>query len=208
MIIKDIVNLAKYSELSAVATKDNVEAITAFINLGMIELYKKFPIKVEEHVVNLVDGTMYYEMPENFMYVLSAYGEIPEASTVKSSPIPINEEDCDYSIFFVDWNTVQIPSSITGSYVSIIYVAKPEPITSVQADDGVTVLDLPDTLVDALLSYVGYRGHLGVKSDSQAENNAHWARFERNCKRAVESGVAYPADSMSMSKRVSDRGFV
>lgn len=208
MIIKDVVSLAKYSELAGVATKDNIDAITAFINLGMIELYKKFPIKVEEHIVDLVEDTVYYEMPENFMYILSAYGEVPAVDKEKTLLLPINEEDCDYSIFFTDWNTVQIPSDISGDHVSIIYVAKPKPITAVQADDGITTLDLPDTLVDALLSYIGYRGHLGVKSDSQSENNAHWARFERNCKRAVDAGVAYPSDSLSMIKRISDRGFV
>ena len=35
MIIQDIVNLAKYSELFGVAVKDDIDAITSFINLGM-----------------------------------------------------------------------------------------------------------------------------------------------------------------------------
>lgn len=207
MIIQDVVNSAKYSELSGVAVKDNIPAIVAFINLGMLEIYKRFPIKVEEHVINLISGTVYYEMPENFMYCIEAFGEQKENSTC-SNEISINDEEDLESIFFNDWNTVQVPFSVTGAYVSVIYVAKPTPITVTQAEDGVTTLDIPDTLIDVLLSYVGYRGHMGVKSDSQSENNAHWVRFERSCEKAIELGVAFPSDSSSMSGRITDRGFV
>lgn len=208
MIIKDVVNLAKYSELSGVAVKDNIDVITAFINLGMLELYKRFPIKVEEHIVSLVNGTSYYEMPDDFMYSLEAFAEADINAESQSVPIPINDADSPLSIFFIDWNTIQVPAAVTGSYISLVYVAKPASITAVQADDGTTVLDLPDTLIDALLSFIGYKAHMGVKSDAQSENNAHWVRFDRICKKARELGVAFPADSMSMSGRVSDRGFV
>lgn len=203
-----MVNLAKYSELHGVAIKDDINVITAFINLGMLELHKRFPIRVEEHIISLIDGEIYYEMPTDFMYALEAFGEVPEDSTETTLKIPINDEDCIYSIFFNDWNTVQVPSVITGAHIAVTYVTKPTPITAEEAEDGTTDLDLPDTLIDCLLSYVGYRAHLGVKSDAQSENNAHWARFERSCKKARELGVAFPMDSMSMSGRISDRGFV
>lgn len=208
MIITDVVNLAKYSELAGVSAKDNNAIITAFMNLGMLELHKRFPIKVKEHVVDLVGGTAYYEMPADFMYSLEAFGEAGKDVTEKSVPVAINDSDVENSIFFTDWNTIQVPSAVTGSYIALIYVAKPATITVTQIADATTVLDLPDTLIDALLSYIGYKGHMGVKSDANSENNAHWARFERICAKARELGVAFPSDSMSMTGRVSDRGFV
>lgn len=208
MIIKDVISLAIYSELSSVAAKKDKAVIVAFINMALLELYKRFPIKVNEHIVDLTSGVAYYEMPEDFMYVLEAWGEAKKESPTQDVPLGINDTDNPNSVYFIDWNTIQVPSSVTGSYVSLVYVAKPAIVTLEQAEDGVTKLDLPDTLMDALLSYVGYRGHLGVKSDSQSENNAHYARFERNCRKAIELGVAFPIDSMSMHERVADRGFV
>jgi len=210
MLIKDLVSLAKYSELSGVAAKDDIDAIVAFINLGMIELYKRFPIKVEEYIVNLVDGVAYYDMPSNFMYYLSVHGEITisEKEKNKNNELPVNDEDNPYSVFFNDWNTIQIPSSVVGSYVSIIYVAKPAMITSIHAEDGVTELELPDSLIEALLSYVGYRAHLGIRGDAQSENNAHWRRFVRSVDKAIELGIATPIDSVAMPFRLSSRGFV
>lgn len=207
MIIKHVVTLAKYSELAGVAVKNDIDAIVAFMNLGMIELYKRFNIKVEEHVINLSEDSVYYEMPSNFMYAIEAYGETDRSEDNAQNPIGINDEDDPSSIFFTDWNTVQVPFSVSGGYISINYAAKPENITSEQAEDGVSELQLPDVLMECLLSYIGFRGYLGVKSDAQSENNAHWARFERSCKKVIELGLANPADSMSMSSRISERGF-
>ena len=208
MLIKEVITLATYSELAGTAAKNNLDVTVAFLNLGMLELHARFPIKVEEEVVTLSDASVYYDMPSNFMYATHAYGEAPEGSSDKAVPISINNEDDPYSVFFNDWNTLQVPASVTGTFVSIIYVAKPEIITTVHAEDNTIQLDLPDALIDCLLSYVGYKAHLGIKSDSQSENNAHWKRFERNCKRAEDLGVAFPGDTMNMSGRISDRGFV
>ena len=208
MNIKDIVTLAKHSEMSAVAIKNDVDAVVAFINLGMLELHKRFPIKVGEHNIVLVEGTSDYAMPINYMYPLAARGEIDTKKPLTPNPIAINDEDSEKSIFFNDWNTVHVPPAIVGSFVAIKYVAKPVSITSAQMDDSDSILDLPETLIDALLNYVGYRAHLGVKSDAQSENNAHWARFERSCNKARELGVAYTPDSMGMPSRVVDRGFI
>lgn len=205
MIAQEFINIVKYSELANLAVKDNVNAILAFLNLGMIELYTRFPIKVEEYIIELQENTTIYEMPDNFMYALSAYGEVPKNTPELVHPIAINEEDDPYSIFFPDWNTVQIPAVADGSYVSIIYVAKPTTVTSENLTEE---LELPDTLIDALASYIGYRAHLGVSGNAQAENNSHWLRFERNCVKAGELGVAFPIDSLAMIKRLDTRGFV
>ena len=205
MIIKELITLAKFSELSGVAVKDNTEALVAFINLGMVELYGRFPIKTEEYVVELVTETSSYTVPNNFLYAVEAY---IEGSDQESVPIAINDEDDELSILFTGWNTFQVPTTLIGSYLTLVYSAKPTNITILQAKDGTTELDLPDTLIDCLLSYLGYRGHLGVKSDPQSENNAQWSRFERNCKKARELGIAFPADAMTMNSRINDRGFV
>lgn len=207
MIIKDIIALAKYSEMSGVAVKNDLDAIVAFINLGMLELHTRFPIKIEEYVVELQTGVSFYPMPDNFMYATSAYGEVDRYSPGENKPLAINDDTDPYSVFFSSWDMLQVTEAVTGGFVSVIYVAKPVRITKELAEDGSSELDLPDSLVDCLLSYLGYRAHLGVKSDSQSENNTHLQRFERNCKKALELGVAFPSDSMHMEERVASRGF-
>lgn len=207
MTAQDFITLVRYSELNNIAVGSNTDAVIAFINLGMIELYTRFPVKVEEHIIDLIEGTTDYEMPTNFMYPLEAFGETPEENSTDLVRVSINKEEDPYSIFFPDWNSVQVPLSATGARISIIYVAKPTPLTNT-TEDLAAELELPDTLLDALASYVGYRGHLGVRGDGDAENNAHWLRFERNCNKARELGVSHPVDTFWSSDRLSSKGFV
>lgn len=204
MILQDIVNAAKYSELSSTALKDNTDAIITFINLGMLELYKRFPIKTREATYNVGSTTSLYSLPPNFMYPIAVYGENKEGDLDAEIKIPINEDGNDQSIFFPNHYQVQVPSAIEGSKVSVIYVSKPDSYT---VDSLSSEVELPETLVEALLHYVGYKAHLGIRGDGQAENNAHYIRFDASCKKARELGVAYPVDSYKMGDRLKDRGF-
>jgi hypothetical protein len=174
----------------------------------MIELYTRFSIKVQEHLITLVDNQTLYAMPDNFMYHLRAFGEVPEDDTIEFVELAINESDQPLSIFFPDWKTVQIPKAILGSYVSILYATNPDHITTVQALDGVSIIQIPDTLVDCLLSYIGHRAHIGVKNDKGFEDSAHFKRFEFNCKKARDLGVAFPPEELTMKERIFNRGFV
>jgi hypothetical protein len=83
-------------------------------------------------------------------------------------------------------------------------VAKPK---FYDPDDLSDELELPDTLIEPLLHYIGYKAHLGVRSDGQSENNAHFTRFERSCDKARTLGVAHSIDSLSMAERIFNRGF-
>lgn len=203
MIIQDVITAARYSELSSVAVKDNDAAVISFLNLGMLELHKRFPIKVNEQVIPLVTGVFLYSLRNDYMYALSAHGKVAAApdTTVE---LGINEADSPTSVFFPSYKQVQIPAGIVGTAASVVYVAKPYNYTVANLNDE---LDLPETLIEPLLHYIGYKGHLGVRGDAQAENNTHYQRFDRSCKKAKELGVAFPADSWNMTTRLNERGF-
>lgn len=205
MTLQDIVDLARYSEAAGTSIKDNTDVIILFMNAGMTELYKRFPITTNEHIVTLVEGTSTYTLPTDFMYAMSAYEEVDINGTMGIAEIPINDESDDKSIFFPNHKEVQIPDAEDGAFISIIYVAKPPFYTS--ADLG-NDIDLPDTLIDCLLHYIGYKAHLGIRGDGQAETNAHFIRFERSCDKARELGVSHPIDSLQTTDRLNRRGFV
>lgn len=206
MIVQEVIDLSKYSELSGLAIKEDNGAIVAFINMGIMELYKRFPLEIKEIVVDLEEAKVFYDLPSDFMYPLEAYGEIStEYEEIEAPNIAINDVDDPLSIFFPSHNKVQIPSSKLGEHVSIVYVAKP---ARVSKDNLEAELPIPDSLVEALLFYIGFRAHTGIRSDQQSQNSIHWIRFDQSCKKARELGVAYPLDSWSMSERIGNRGFV
>lgn len=204
MIVQDVINAARYSELGNTAIKDNTDAILTFMNLGLLELHKRFPLRVEQTVLTLSNTTTTFNLPSTFMYPLAAYGEDKDGNIDMEHVLPINDESNPESIFFSTFKQVQVPDTLDGSSAVIVFAAKPDRYT---ADDLNIELDLPETLIEPLLHYIGYKAQLGIRGDAQAENNAHWLRFDRSCKQAQDLGVAYPMDSWKMATRIYDRGF-
>lgn len=204
MIVQDVINAARYSELGNTAIKDNTDAILTFMNLGLLELHKRFPLRVEQTVLTLSNTTTTFNLPSTFMYPLAAYGEDKDGNIDMEHVLPINDESNPESIFFSTFKQVQVPDTLDGSSAVIVFAAKPDKYT---ADDLNIELDLPETLIEPLLHYIGYKAQLGIRGDAQAENNAHWLRFDRSCKQAQDLGVAYPMDSWKMATRIYDRGF-
>ena len=208
MTVRQVVELAKAGELKQVATKTDNEAVLGYINLGLIELYKRFPLRVEEEVITLVNGVDIYPLPAECLYLVAAYGEVDEGSSELVNILPINEEDNPLSVNTVSWNKVQIPLAVTGGYISLIYAAGP---TLIAYDAMGTYLDkevpLPMQLIEALLHYMGYRAHGSVDGAIQTEAQSHYTRFEASCARVENSGLL-TSDDLNMYKRFSTRGFV
>lgn len=202
MTVRQIADLAKNSELNGIALANRDEAVIGFMNLGILELYKRFQLKVEEYVITLVEGQDIYSMPSNYMWIVAAYGEVDIRSTETVNELPINEEDNPLSINTVGWNKVQIPVSVAGAYVSIIYVAQPE--TYEMSDIEV---DLPPQMIDALLAFIGYKANAAIDSGVQTEDSAWYQRFEHACDKLREYGMVN-GDDMYMNQRITTRGFV
>lgn len=203
MTIQQVIDLARGRELKQLAIKDDIPTVLGYYNMGLIELYKRFPLKVEEHIIELQDGQSIYTLPSDFMWIVAAYGEVSPSSSDSVNILPINEEDAPESINTVSWNKVQIPLSIAGSYVSIIYVANPPYVTETNLADNV---DFPIQLLEALVHYIGFCGHVSQNGSADKENNVHYQRFVASCELVRTMGM-FNTDDVSMNKRIETRGF-
>jgi hypothetical protein len=215
MRLSSILRQAKSGELSDIAVKDDDQTIIDYINLGMIALYSRFPLKVEEAIIALEDGKTLYKLDGSDMSV--AVGGLPiEEDTVlaileafdEKGKIEINDESCQMSIFTVNYNTIQVPVVGDNNFISLIFQAAPEEI--VYEDDGegnAEDLDvaLPKQLLEPLLHYIGYRAHGAMNGSVEAENNTHLMRYDAACKRAEMLGLI-PSDSYEMN--ISRGGFI
>lgn len=193
MTIQNVIDDVAQGELKQLAVKDDVSAVISYINLGLIELYKRFTLKTDEVIVPLVGSQTIYTMPDNYQSILEALDE-------NGDWYSINDEDDALSILTPSYNTIQVPNPEDGAAISIIYTALPERITDVTEE-----LPLPLSLLDALYNYIGYRGHGSVNGDLKTENNSHYMRFEANCKKAKDLGVITSDDVVNT--KLVDRGF-
>lgn len=204
MTVGQVIDLAKNGELNNLKVAEKPEVIVGYINLGVLEMYKRFQLKVEEYIVTLVDNVDTYLLPADCMWLIAAYGEVDIRSTDTVNQLPINEEDNPLSINTVGWNKIQVPVSVTGAYLSLIYVASPP---SYSIDDMAVEIELPAQMIEALLAYVGYRANSAIDTGVQTEDSVYYQRFEASCDKLRGYGM-YNSDDMYMNKRLSTRGFV
>ena len=204
MTVRQVIDLAKASELTGLPAASKDETVLGFINLGVLELYKRFTLSVEEWIIALEDGQSYYTAPEDFMWIIAAYGEVGMDSVQEVNVLPVNEEDNPLSINTVGWNKVQVPLSVTGAYVSIIYAATPEVYSITDMNKTVNI---PPQMVEALLAYIGWRANSTIDTGIQTEDTVWYNRFESSCSRLEVKGFIN-ANDMVMTNRLNMRGFV
>lgn len=205
MLIQEIITLAKHSELNSVAVKNDNSAIVAFINLAMTELYKQFNLSVYTLQVTPTHKDYVSELPINFMYAIRCHRiEIKNNKEVEVE-IPINETYEEEYISFINFKQVKFSEKLANKKIYITYNVKPLPYTT---NDLNKEIDLPDVLIPCLLHYLGYKAHLGVRSDGQSETNAHYMRYINSIKEAKNSGMLPINNSVKTIDRILNRGFV
>lgn len=136
---------------------------------------------------------------DDILNLVSAYDEV--------GPIPINDDTTNAGIYTMSYDTIQVPVTETGAFISIIYKKTPKSIATT-LDSGLfatTDVKIPRGLLEPMLHYIGYRAHGSLDGNIQAENNTHLMRFENACKEAEALGVV-PLDNIT--RDVSEKGFI
>ena len=212
MTVQNVIDLAVTGELRNLAVSKEPESILSYLNLGLIELYKRFPLNVEEAIITLRDDKEIYmldgtdpdvsmDVTKDYMWVVAAYGEVDEHSSQAVNILPINEEDNPLSINTVSWNKVQIPLTVEGGFISLMYVTAPRYLTLADLD---TAIAIPPQMLEALLHYIGYRAHGAVDGNIQSENSTHYQRFELSCKQ-IETRGMLTSDDLNMVNKFKNR---
>ena len=177
MTVQNVLDYAKHGELKQLAVKDDVPAVLSYINLALIEVYKRFNLKIKEEIVTLSENITEYTMPDDFMLISGVYNEAGEYYV-------INDENDALSILTPSYDTIQVPNVTEGARISVMY--KPAPVFLVDLAD---VVPIPVQVLECLLHYIGYRGHGSISGELKMENNSHYMRFEASVQRVLDLGL-------------------
>jgi hypothetical protein len=204
MLVSQIIDLAASSELRNLAVRTDTAAVIGFINLGMLELHKRFTLRSEEAIITMRDGKSLYSLdgtdsdvaitnPADFIVIVECSDEVGDV-------LSINDESNALGIMTPSYNTVEITNVTDGARLSVIYRSSVAFITS-RTDNVV----LPPQLLESLLNYIGYRGNSTITADARAENNTHYMRFEHSCQRVLDNGLISEDDMKSY--KFEEKGF-
>ena len=208
MLVSEIIDLAQNAELKQLAVKSDPVAIRGYINMGILEIHKRFNLIQQQAIINMVDGVNEYMLDGNDVNVQmnlgnNSYLMIDEAYDYDGEQLYINDENEICSISTPAFNKVEVPDTVLTptQSLNLIYRAAPAFLTA-----DTDAIPLPPQFFEALLHYIGYRGHSSLRGDREYENNTHYMRFENSCNQIKADGL-YIDDSLK-SHKFENRGFV
>lgn len=195
MKVGDVIEIIKVSSLNNLAVARNDAALMKFIYLGVSELYRRFNLSIKtETVVTNPNLTLYELKSKNVSLLLDVYN----TNGKKLQQTDVINGHCDYKILNYKSFLLTKPKN---DLLFAVYKASPETIT-----DTDTELELPDAMIDALLTYVGYLGHSTINKDNINESSAYSKRFDTACSELEAQG--YRIDINSEYSSLVSKGFV
>lgn len=178
-----------------VSVSDNEDAIINFVNLGIAELYRRFNLKIKsETIVTTNDLALYTLRNDDVELVLYVYDKT--GRELRQSDV-INSMDYDYKI--LNYRSILLRHPHEG-YIYVVY--KASPIKLRDMDDEI---DLPSTMLDALLTYVSYVLVGTINSDQKNESSMFYQMFTRQCDEMVNQG--YKISLNSETAAIQAKGF-
>ena len=210
MKVSTLITTARATVLKQLQVSEG-EVLT-FINLALLEVYKRFPVSTKEQIIVLEEGIHIYELNPDAMSLVSAYtesrylrdqeGDLVSPTSSEIVEIPINDETDVNSLLTPTPGSGMISYPTEGQVVSVLYRAGPVTIESEELEEE---LKVTPQYVELLLMYIGYLGYLGLNSTNGLEDK-YLTRFEVSALTLQKQGIVN-VDGNTNSK-LENRGFV
>ena len=196
MYVKDVMDMAKISSLNNLAIAKNDDALIKFIYLGVSELYRRFNLSIKSETIPVNENLNLYELRNpDVSLLLGVYDKL--GRELKQTDI-FNSNDYDYKL--LNFRSFLLKKPFNGVLFAIY---KASPIVFKDSDD---IIDLPDAMIDALLTYVAYVGHSTINRDNINEASAYSQRFDLACRELEMQGYKVPLNSETLA--LQSKGFV
>lgn len=207
MRLTEIVDILKSTELKQIVVGEDDVQVLSLLNLALIDVYSKFNILQEEQVITIKEGVTRYTLQDNSQAVMQVFcrnlDENPPDGYDAYEEVPINDINCDESVFTPQPYILHVPNPDVGKEYSVIQSVSPPYITV----DNVNTVDflIPPQLMEPLVNYVGYRAYISMNGDEQAESSSHYRRYMRSVQDVQKRGLVHY--TILTNTKTTDRGF-
>jgi len=211
MKVSGLIKLLKTTVLKQISVKD--DDILTFINLALIQVYKKFSVSTKEQAINIYDDIHIYKLgpdvlnptmaftQEKYLKDLDGDEVVSSGGSSEVVEIGINDENDINSIFTPSPGEMMVTYPTTGQVIAVIYKASPDTIESDELDN---LLVLPDQYIEPLLMYVGYLAFLSTGT-SLEKGEGFLVKYNIACASLTKLGITNP-DNTSNHKLIQ-KGF-
>ena len=131
MKVAEIINHAKYGELKQLSLKTDTDALLSYINLGLIELYKRFNLAIKVEIIQTVPEVKVYNLRNkdigSVLIIYNSKGEKLRYKRISS--------DTDYEITQLTPTSFLFKAPIDEE-VLFLYKANPPTVTCSEDEIG------------------------------------------------------------------------
>ena len=196
MFVSDITEIAKVTFLNNLAISRNDTALIKFIYLGVSELYRRFNLSVKSETIITSGNLTVYELKnEDVNMLLGVYDRTGRE---------LQQTDVMNSLMFeyklLNYKSFLLRHPFDGLLYTV-YKASPKSLNTLEDR-----IELPDAMMDALLTYVAYVGHSTINKDNINEASAYSQRFDIACRELEMQGYRINLSTESLSLQV--KGYV
>lgn len=234
MLLSELLEDLTYGELSNLALSDSgfemnpekYPAVGSALNRGLKALYARFPVRLQEIIVDLNDAITIYEFQNKYSansgsaepvkYLIDTPTDVFDQTELlrihsvtdeDGDELPLNDETDGESVFTPSLTSLQVPSPVTGRSLSVIYRSKHPRITMTPATDtGTVTLECPEILKEPLMAYMASVLTAQINKDGVQYSDRFRSQYELACQRLETDGV-FSADTRT-NRKLEDNGWV
>ena len=187
-------------------TPDQYPRVIPHINLGLIELYKRFPILLRTVIIQQNEAINRYHLEyryaqtnttstEPVKYIMDTTYEpfrddvlkIERVFNEDGQELYLNDPKAIWSVYTVGHKTIQIPYPDRENILEIEYRASPE-LISLEPDLEKEIY-LSYTFLEPLLFYMAARIYTALDTDNNQSGQLYYQKFEQSCKKIESLGL-------------------
>jgi hypothetical protein len=216
------------AETSGIVLSSDYPKLITHINLGLLELYKRFDLSRKEVFVQQYDEiNLYYldsrfavtntESPEPIKYIQdSVYRpftdnvlRIEKVINECGSELYVNDDSKYWTVYTPDYNSIQVPWPDANNAMCITYRASPDVIPVVDVVPSEQEVNIPLSHLEPLLLYVASRifaSKPALNNESNSKGMEYMSKYELSCKRIEDLNLVQNNNTTNM--KLQNAGWV
>lgn len=196
MKAKTLVDFLKLGGVRRTTYRDNDTTLIGYINLALIELYKRFNLGIKTEVVVTYPNIFVYELRNDD--ISQVFKVTDEDNNILVYQGVACNDDFDFTQVALKTFIIKNP---TERKLLFFYKSSPQLISSLEDE-----VDIPYDMIEAVISYVDYRIDTTIDyAIGRYPKYDYFARFEYVCNDLVKRG--YANDSFYFGTTVRDKGY-
>jgi hypothetical protein len=204
-------------------------ALVSHINLGLLDLHKRFPIKIKEIQLQQYSSITEYYLQEKYasnsgsaenpLYLLDSPADTFKGNVLKiervttddsaiTGNLPLNDSTDITSLYTTSYNTLRVYQPNDTNILTVFYRASHDLLVGDGIDPDTTEVDIPYSLLEPLLLFIGSRAHANTPTlDGQANESIMFLqRYEASIKLVEDFSLI--ENTHTTNTKLDDNGWV